>query len=321
MSFSNTRAGSPISISAWKVSPHGMNIASSKSLHPRQKADTTSTSRRRVTFGFWSGSAAMTCTSVTDAHLCVRTDHPVAVGSPDHVRPRGTALDNSRNHRFNRKLYRLFAALDRPIRILDLGCAGGGFVHDCLSDGHIAVGIEGSDYSARWGRAEWPLLGGRSLFTADITKPFEIARIAGAVGTPLTYADVCLWDVLEHIGEADLPAVFRNIASHLEPGGLMIASISSEVLAHHQTVRDESWWREMFLQQQLILVPEITQYFATQFIRGPKYGAVGSFHVIATNDRSHAPTVPPVRVVAYALDHVWYGRAPYRWLRRFLGIE
>jgi hypothetical protein len=110
-------------------------------------------------------------------HVCVRTDYPVADDSPDHLRPRGTAFDNSRNRRFNRKLSALYCGLDRPIRVLDLGCAGGGFVCDCLTDGQVAVGIEGSDYSSRWGRAEWPLLGGRALFTADITRPFEVVRV------------------------------------------------------------------------------------------------------------------------------------------------
>jgi 2-polyprenyl-3-methyl-5-hydroxy-6-metoxy-1,4-benzoquinol methylase len=179
--------------------------------------------------------------------ICVRTDHRVAVDSPDHVQPRGTALDNSRNHRFNRKLYRLCGAIDRPVRILDLGCAGGGFVRDCLCDGHVAVGIEGSDYSARWGRAEWPLLGGRCLFTADITRPFEVVSVEGPASTPLTFDVVSLWEVLEHVREVDLPVVVRNILSHLEPGGLVIASISREELPHHQTVRDESWWTAMFL--------------------------------------------------------------------------
>ena len=254
-------------------------------------------------------------------HISVRTDHPVASDSPDHLRPRATALDSSRNHRFNRKLYRLCGTGDRPLRILDLGCAGGGFVRDCLSDGHIAVGIEGSDYSARWGRAEWPLLGGRSLFTADITKPFEVVRVEGGVDTPMAFDVVSLWEVLEHVGEVDLPAVFRNVAAHLERGGLIIASISSDDLAHHQTVRDQSWWTGIFLQHGLIPAPGIVRYFATQFIRGPKYGALGSFHVIATNDPARAPSVPRVRIVAHALDHVWYGSTPYRWVRRILGIE
>jgi hypothetical protein len=33
--------------------------------------------------------------------VCVRTAHRVALDSPDHLEPRGTALDSSRNRRFN----------------------------------------------------------------------------------------------------------------------------------------------------------------------------------------------------------------------------
>ena len=112
--------------------------------------------------------------------VCVRTAYPLASDSPDHLHPKGTALDNSSNRRFNQKLYTLYRSLGRPLRILDLGCAGGAFVRECLSDGHIAVGIEGSDYSRRWGRAEWPMLGGRALFTADVARPFEVVRLEPA---------------------------------------------------------------------------------------------------------------------------------------------
>src|SRR5262245_39012605 len=106
--------------------------------------------------------------------IVVCTDHPIASDSLDHTEPRGTAQDNSRNRRFNWKLYELFGELDRPMGGLGLGWAGGGFVRDCLYDGRLGVGVEGSDYSARFGRAEWPVLGGRNLFTADITRPFEV---------------------------------------------------------------------------------------------------------------------------------------------------
>ena len=35
-----------------------------------------------------------------------------------------------------------------PLRVLDIGCAGGGFVRSLIDDGHFAVGLEGSDLSA-----------------------------------------------------------------------------------------------------------------------------------------------------------------------------
>lgn len=50
------------------------------------------------------------------------TSKSVAFDSPDHVRPWGTARDNSVNLAFNRKLFWWFR--ERP-RVLDLGCSGG----------------------------------------------------------------------------------------------------------------------------------------------------------------------------------------------------
>src|SRR5205809_2708747 len=99
---------------------------------------------------------------------------PVAVDSPDHIAPRGTANDNSRNRLFNRKLEALLGK--RPLAVLDLGCAGGGFVKDFLDEGHVAIGLEGSDYSKKLRRAEWATIP-EHLFTCDVTEEFEINRM------------------------------------------------------------------------------------------------------------------------------------------------
>src|SRR5437763_1568188 len=93
---------------------------------------------------------------------------PIASDSPDHLVPRGTKNDNSRNRLFNRKAELLLTK--KQLRVLDFGCTGGGFVKDCIDDGHIAVGLEGSDYSKRAHRAEWATIP-QSLFTCDITAP------------------------------------------------------------------------------------------------------------------------------------------------------
>ena len=76
-----------------------------------------------------------------DDSLRVVTDTPVALDSPDHLTPWGTARDNSKNIRFNHKLLRLFNHLSRPLQVLDLGCSGGGFVRSLLDVGQFAVGI------------------------------------------------------------------------------------------------------------------------------------------------------------------------------------
>src|ERR1700730_780574 len=61
----------------------------------------------------------------------LETETPIATTSADHQWPRGTAFNSSSNRKFNLKLYHLFAY--RPdLRVLDLGCAGGGFVKSIL---------------------------------------------------------------------------------------------------------------------------------------------------------------------------------------------
>src|SRR4051812_40605701 len=103
--------------------------------------------------------------------IVVKTSKPIAYDSPDHITPVGSARDNHLNHEFNRKLYQVFP-IDR-VRVLDLGCAGGGFVKSILAAGGFAIGIEGSDYSKVRKRAEWATIPD-SLFTADMTEPFEV---------------------------------------------------------------------------------------------------------------------------------------------------
>src|SRR5262249_488147 len=98
----------------------------------------------------------------------LETSKPVAYDSPDHLGPVGTANDNTTNPRFNRKL---FAYLP-DVRLLDIGCAGGGLVKSIIDDGGFAVGIEGSDYSKQRRRAEWATIPDR-LFTADAAGAFR----------------------------------------------------------------------------------------------------------------------------------------------------
>ena len=102
----------------------------------------------------------------------LETDHPVAVSSNDTKFPRGSKNDNSISPRFNRKLYQLFRGA-KPIRVLDIGCAGGGFVRSLLDDGHFAVGLEGSDYPLLNQTGEWSTIP-HHLFTCDVTKPFRL---------------------------------------------------------------------------------------------------------------------------------------------------
>jgi SAM-dependent methyltransferase len=228
-------------------------------------------------------------------HFRVVTDHPVALDSDDHVRPGGTMHDNSRNRRFNRAAYALFPPGRHPLKILDLGCAGGGFVKDCLDDGHHAVGLEGSDYSTKWDgpggtpqerasrrpgrRAEWATIPD-NLFTADITRPFAIT----ADGAPARFDLVTAWEVMEHIREDALPALCHNVRKHLAPDGLWVMSVSPQPGDYHVCVHDRPWWLRVMAANGFLHRDELLPHFTPDdWVRGPRQNAPGSFHLIVSS--------------------------------------
>lgn len=248
----------------------------------------------------------------------VHTTREVAYESPDHLVPWGTRRDNSRQPRFNQKLYRLFGEERPPLWVLDLGCSGGGFVKDCLDDGCMAVGIEGSDFSKKMRRAEWRTIP-EHLFTADITAPFEIFGEFNDGEKRIQFDVVTNWEVMEHIHERDIPTVVENVKKHLRPGGLWIMSVApyDDIINGvnlHQTVKPKTWWIEKFKGLGLQHIEEHVNYFNTQFVRGPKYFARGSFHLILTNDRGLMP-LPPNESLVVRLYDSWLGSLPQRLLR------
>ena len=173
----------------------------------------------------------------------INTDYPIAYDSPDHIQPHGTKQDN---HTSLGLIEELKQYLNKPsFSIMDIGCSGGQFIVDCNTDGHIAVGIEGSDYSIIHQRANWPLYHNKNLFTADASKPFEVTLL----DEPLKFDVICAWELIEHIAPNDLNALFKNIYSHLKRDGIFIGSISDnkvEVIngyALHQSVFSQLDWR------------------------------------------------------------------------------
>lgn len=256
----------------------------------------------------------------------VQTAHPVASESPDHLQPWGTARDNSRNVRFNQKLYRLYEQLGRPLRVLDLGCSGGGFVRDLINDGCIAVGLEGSDYSLRMNRAEWAVLGDKFLFTADITKPF-VVQAAWKDGRQerLQFDVITAWEVLEHVTVDDVPRVCQNIVDHLSATGIAVFSISygSDIINGvelHQTQQGKQWWTKQFRESGLEAVAHLEKWFNGQYVRGHKNGAPQSFHVVLSKSPASAPRGRHLSLRARALD-AWLFSAPHRMLQVLVGIR
>jgi SAM-dependent methyltransferase len=187
------------------------------------------------------------CRPMPPVGLSVQTKHPVAYESPDHLAPKGTAVNNNTNKKFvlymDAKLHRELG--EGPLRVMDLGCAGGQMVADFITLRWLGAGLEGSDFSLKHRRANWKKLANTNLFTCDITKPYRVTLN----GQPVKFHLITAWEVMEHIATPDLPAVFENIRNHLQPGGYFIASTTEtpdlhEGLELHQTQWPNAQWRQ-----------------------------------------------------------------------------
>jgi SAM-dependent methyltransferase len=247
--------------------------------------------------------------NVAGIKIVVKTEREIAYESPDHLMPWGTKQDNSRNPRFNDKLYKLYPK-QQQLKVLDMGCSGGGFVKDCIDAGCFAIGLEGSDYSKRHRRAEWRAIP-EYLFTCDVTGDFEISVEASGVAQRTAFDVVTCWEMIEHIAEPDIARVAENVKKHLAPTGLWIMSVSPRSDMHdgvelHQTIQPKAWWIAKFQQLGLVHLPAFDRYFNTQYIRGPKYGTLDSFHLILSQDPSKAPPIPK-EILLRRLNDRWIG--------------
>lgn len=209
------------------------------------------------------------------------TSKPVALDSLDHTRPLGTANDNSFNLKFNKKLFKIIPKAE--LSVLDLGCAGGGFVKSIIDAGILAVGVEGSDYSKKRQRAEWKTIPDY-LFTADITEPFQLLLTNPNGGEDkLKFSLITAWEVLEHIKENQIADVFKNIERHLSPAGIIIFSIPATkgTFGHHQTIKNKKWWLKKFLDLGFTNHQTAIGYFGRVWIRGG-YDIPKKFHFVLT---------------------------------------
>lgn len=205
--------------------------------------------------------------------ITIKTDRPVAADSLDHIHPHGTGWDNSVLPSFNAKVFARWPNL----KLLDIGCAGGGLVKSILDDGGLAVGVEGSDFSKQTNRAEWATIPD-NLFTADATVPFHLFD----EGVPLQFDVVTSWEMLEHIAADDLPSVFENVANHMTPDGVFIASINSLTgvshagIEYHVTIESSDWWIDTLSDWGFELDQKLTDYIDPDWVRGLITGVEGS---------------------------------------------
>lgn len=228
----------------------------------------------------------------------IESDHLVAADSLDHIHPWGTKRDNSTNLNFNIKLIKWLGL--ENIRLLDIGCSGGGFVKTMHDAGALAIGLEGSDYSKIRARAEWATIPDR-LFTADATKPFKFSScLESGKSVPVKFSVITAWEFLEHIEETDLPTVFDNIDKNLDCNGVVIMSVSTvddyiEGVNLHRTVKPYPWWLEKINHLGFKHHEKFVPYFAPDNWIRYEENAAGSFHLVMTRINEEPNALPDVR--------------------------
>ncbi len=247
-------------------------------------------------------------------NITLKCTQSLATDSLDTIHPLGARQDNSGNHLFNDKLYRLYGF--KQIAILDIGCAGGRFVRETIDDGHIAVGLDGSDYSKREGRAEWRTIP-EYLFTCNVTKPFQLF----SNGKPMFFNAITAWEFMEHIEERDLDQLIKNITKHMATDCILIMSICNEPCIYqgrdyHVTKKPKGWWLNKFEGYGLVPKNKYLQYFGTQFVRG-KYETEHNFHLVLARTSTILPEIPKVSI-SHKLWERWVGSNTQINLRKVL---
>lgn len=201
----------------------------------------------------------------------VLTQHLVATDSPDHLYPWGTARDNTTDHGFINEVEQYLG--NKSLKVLDIGCSGGQLVVDFNARGHNAVGIEGSDYSVKQQRANWPAYHNICLFTCDATKDYTVVEQGT---TPVLFDLITAWEVVEHIKYDDLGTFFGNITKHMHKESIFCASIApipdvQGGYTLHQSVYSAEEWKNNIL-------PKYFRVFDLPFHNKVRYG--DSFHVL-----------------------------------------
>jgi 2-polyprenyl-3-methyl-5-hydroxy-6-metoxy-1,4-benzoquinol methylase len=181
----------------------------------------------------------------------VETKHPIAFDSPDHLNPLGTKNDNLTCIPFISDLEGTFG---NRFHVMDLGCAGGLLVHDFVRRGHIALGLEGSDYNIQNHSGEWPVLYQKNLFTCDISRKYSVFIDENGEKMPFLCDVISAWEVVEHIPPERLGVFFENIRKHLRIGGQFFGSISINPCicngcTYHQSLFSKDVWQYNLLQK------------------------------------------------------------------------
>ena len=184
----------------------------------------------------------------------VITDYSLAEYSWDYKQPLGNLHDNTKHLPFNTRIEQLIS--NRPICMIDFGCAGGGIVEDFIDRGHLAIGLDGSDASYLIKRACWGKIP-NNLFLCDCARPFQVL----CNSQPFKADVITSFEFFEHIYREDIPKVCDNIKNLLNKDGFSIHSIALFESGHHVTWKDKEWWFYIFEQNGLRIRPDILSEF------------------------------------------------------------
>jgi SAM-dependent methyltransferase len=180
----------------------------------------------------------------------------------DHVtasHPGYTAAERSPGFRNVLMLHERIRACRGPA--LDVGC-GVGFVVEALSQPEFGFSSSGGAWGCDVSRvalghaaerlaASWHADESRLRLVEDGRLPFEDGQ----------FGLVTCFDMLEHLDEADVPAMRDELRRVVAAGGTLLASVSCRRAGSedqfgenlHRTVRPAAWWEELFEPDEMVV--------------------------------------------------------------------
>ncbi|MGH8437026.1 MAG: class I SAM-dependent methyltransferase [Pseudomonas sp.] len=116
-------------------------------------------------------------------------------------------------------------APERPLRLLDIGCGGGGFL-EALSKYGQAMGVDAEPTTVEFARRTTGCEVCLGVLPDDIRLPHG------------SFDVVCALDVIEHV--ADDEAALRTIVDLLAPGGIFVCAVPAFgfLWSHHDVVNE-----------------------------------------------------------------------------------
>lgn len=149
-------------------------------------------------------------------------------------------------------------------RILDIGSGFGSFVLACRNRGLNAVGVEISDYEVAFARRRLSIV--RPEDNAESVYLLNDARQLSGEGN--SFGAITLWNVLEHIDDAD--RVIRTAADLLKPGGALFV-----ICPNYAAFRQEAHYHVPWLP---LLPRKLASFYLKSLGRDPGFFETSVFY-------------------------------------------